>query len=465
MTTQKKKGRKPKKRRAVRPTLWGMELAPIPPHLRDKKESVLDKAESQAAERPRSRGIALLIVLTMLVLSTTITLEMQFDSRVQLQLAANSRNAIQAEYLARSSLQFVHLLLAFDKQFQRLKNNPQLKAATKMMPQVAMILNRLQLWKIAPVDSAMLKKIAGGAFGAAQKKQDDNKKGDQGKLYPFGEFQGRFGAKIEDESSKINLNRFENYGEGVALKQQLFALFAPEKYNPIFERTLKDGSNMTRMDMISVIADWVDRNRKVEHEPSNTEDSKYRYPEHGYTTKDYKMYSIEELRLLKGVDDIFFQTFGKLFTVFGRVLRTNIAEADKETLRALIVSYANIKPQDKQVLLAGRDPNFNRLMDQLMIYRSIMGFPTTSAFMDWMKAPRPIDPRIYAGSNTSASVQSLGELPKIPLKSNILQRISVNADTFKVECSGQVGNVVRRLTAVIYVHGSGKRDVQYWRLH
>ena len=105
MTTQKKKGRKPKKRRASRPTLWGMELAPTPPHLRDKKESVEDKAESQVSERPRSRGLALLIVLTMLVLSTTITLEMQFDSRVQLQLAANSRNAIQAEYLARSSLQ------------------------------------------------------------------------------------------------------------------------------------------------------------------------------------------------------------------------------------------------------------------------------------------------------------------------------------------------------------------------
>jgi len=56
----------------------------------------------------RKRGIALILVMILLVLATSLTVELQYDSRVQLQMAANSRDALQAEYLARSAIEFTH---------------------------------------------------------------------------------------------------------------------------------------------------------------------------------------------------------------------------------------------------------------------------------------------------------------------------------------------------------------------
>src|SRR4051794_24845374 len=57
------------------------------------------------------RGVALLVVLSTLALVTSVVADFQFNSRVDLQLAINARDEVQAEYNALSALRLRELLL------------------------------------------------------------------------------------------------------------------------------------------------------------------------------------------------------------------------------------------------------------------------------------------------------------------------------------------------------------------
>ena len=106
-------------------------------------------------------------------------------------------------------------------------------------------------------------------------------------MYPFGNFAGRFAANLTDESSKINLNRFRlGLQDAQKLRVQLLHLFAAKKYDLFFERPRSDGSRVTRSEQIAAFEDWVDRDSNVAGAGSTSEDSKYRYQEKGYFTKN-----------------------------------------------------------------------------------------------------------------------------------------------------------------------------------
>ena len=76
-------------------------------------------ATSPPRRAPRSeRGIALLVVLASLALVGTVVTEFQFNSRVDLQLALNARDDVQAEYNALSALKVRALLLRHSQQLQ-----------------------------------------------------------------------------------------------------------------------------------------------------------------------------------------------------------------------------------------------------------------------------------------------------------------------------------------------------------
>lgn len=478
---------KPKSRPHPSPTFLGLALAPYPParkrsvphhpHNITPRPSPHGGASSPSTTSPTphptssaSPGVALLMVLFMLVLGTSITLDLQFDARVQLQLAANSRNALQAEYLARSSLEFTHLLLAFNSQFQRMKT--QFQQYMKMAPpEVQMLMSRLQIWRIVPVDCDILKQLFGGAFGSAKKdKKDPKNNQDPGKMYNFGDFKGGCRASLEDESSKINLNRFANYQDAAMLRQQLANLFAPTKYDPLFERTHAHGEAVSRQTQIAALEDWVDSNDQVAGETGSSENSKYRYSEKGYITKNSYFDSVEEIRLVYGIDDLFFQTFGSFFTVYGPTLRININDAAPEVLSALIMTYAKLRPEQRVIFFS---PEYKQFIDALVSYRSYLGFNSREEFVNWVKKPVLLDPSQFPGAGgiggtagatgTSNNPTNLTgfELDTQRMGSLIL----TDADTFRIQATGQVGTTERRITAVIHVQPRGKRDVYYWRLH
>jgi general secretion pathway protein K len=494
---------RPLSQKAVMPRFWGMPLAPTPPSKRTtnraliprpaelskgehplqnvvKKTQVSSPAESNkqtedaarkaAKEEARSRGLALLMVLSLLVLATTLTLEMQFDARVQLQMAANSRDALRAEYLARSSLEFTHLLLSFENQFRRIKGQfkAMLKGMLAQQPQLQMMLNRFQLWRIVPVNSDLIKSVAGGGFGRAKRKkkdgEEDGRATDQGQLYPFGDFNGRFSAKLEDESAKINLNHFHNLNDAKILRRQLEAIFLPPRYNPLFENPRQDGTRITRLEQISALQDWIDPDNQVAGEGGTSEDGKYKYDERGYYTKNSYLDSVEELRMIYGVDDIFFQTFGHLFTVYGP-LRINIQEADINVLRGLVMSFGTPKPpMDASIFL---QPVFHQFMQAMETWRRYIGFESDQAFFNWCEQPNILPTQFTQGMNSTELQQQISpdQLPRFTMQRTTGITLTTDSDLFRVEAVGEVGRVQRRITAIIYMEPRGVRQTYYWRLN
>src|SRR6186713_1541770 len=62
------------------------------------------------------RGVALIIAVISITLLTVVATEFAYNTRVDLQLAANQRDEVRAYYMARSGLSLGRLLLRFQKQ-------------------------------------------------------------------------------------------------------------------------------------------------------------------------------------------------------------------------------------------------------------------------------------------------------------------------------------------------------------
>ena len=101
--------------------------------------------------RPRKleRGVTLLMVTVSIAILTAVAAEFAFQTRVDLELATKQRDALRAEYLAKSSIQLARLLLLFQKQLDR---------STASLPGGAQGIN-LQLWRMAKLDCHLLQAV------------------------------------------------------------------------------------------------------------------------------------------------------------------------------------------------------------------------------------------------------------------------------------------------------------------
>ena len=73
-------------------------------------------ARRDARGNRRQRGVALLIAVVAITILTVVATEFAYNTRVDLQLAANQRDEVQAMYMARSGVALSRLLLRFQKQ-------------------------------------------------------------------------------------------------------------------------------------------------------------------------------------------------------------------------------------------------------------------------------------------------------------------------------------------------------------
>src|SRR5688572_865028 len=70
-------------------------------------------------QRTQQRGVALLMVLILIAMLGAVVADFQFNSRVDLQLAINARDELQAEYNALTALRMRAMLLKHSRMLQR----------------------------------------------------------------------------------------------------------------------------------------------------------------------------------------------------------------------------------------------------------------------------------------------------------------------------------------------------------
>jgi general secretion pathway protein K len=203
------------------------------------------RARRQRARRAR-RGVALILVLSALTILTVMLSEIQDESAAELGSSLSARDAVVAEYAAKSAVNLSRLLIAAEPTIR--KTLAPLFMMMKSPPP------QIPVWEFS--DRVM------GAFndaaGAEQFKALGGFDLTQGKN--LGLTGAGFELRVIDEDSKINLNepaRGGAFGQS-RLAAQLIGLMGGPQNDPLFEGRDADGQFSDRQAICSAIVDWAD---------------------------------------------------------------------------------------------------------------------------------------------------------------------------------------------------------------
>jgi len=255
--------------------------------------------------RAKERGAALIMVLGSLTILAVMLAEYQDEMSTEFASALSDRDALKAEYAARSAINLSRLLIA---------SEPTVRAAAGLL--MSMMgggkAPQIPVWAFAPQMLGAFNDAEGaGAFKSLA-----------GLDIAQGEGLGFDGAgfevKIVDEDAKIGLNNAGRSTFGARdVGRQLLGLIGGPQYDPMFERRSDDGEYSNRQDVCSALIDWVDANQDLENCDPNAqggtssppEDSYYRNLPDPYSRKNAAFDSLEELHMVHGVGDDFWATF------------------------------------------------------------------------------------------------------------------------------------------------------------
>jgi general secretion pathway protein K len=235
-------------------------------------------------------GVVLVVVLIAIAILSTVVVDLVYFTHVDAQITANYKDDIQTSYIAKSGVNVV----------------------------VGTLKNR------SLEDMERVVSLYTG--------DDSNSKGRWSINVPnFPVGQGVVTIKVIDERSKINLNALVNQNSNrvdLQVKQELIELF---------EQLDIDNSKYDRF--IASLVNWLDREiegSQNNQEPTGADDSFYLSQENSYSIKDGPLDSIEEIRLLDGMDTEFFNEVRDFLTVFPADKKINFSTAPKVVLLAAL---------------------------------------------------------------------------------------------------------------------------------
>ena len=367
----------------------------------------------------RERGAALLLVVTSLAILTAVSAEFTYATRVNYAAAVNQRDALRAHYLARSGIALGRLLI---------------KVQQTVVDPNRRFVGDLQVADFAPYLMSAFAGTGAGELASLLGISDRPIKG-------LGIAHGSFDLAITTEDGKVNLNcAGGSLAQQQMLASQLAALFAPARYNRLFEQPDAEGQFTDRVEQTRAIIDYVDRDEALYEGGGAPEDYRYEAGPDPYKARQNYFDSVAELHLVKGVDDVFFSTFGNTFTVYGSC-KTNLSDIQPEgwPLLASILRFAAKNPNDP---LLQNEAQLAALAIHLASMRQFLGtgFADANQFIQAAKTPTPM---------------SLDEQPRQPLvgleldPQKLGQVIAFGPRRiYRLEASAEIGKVRRRISAV-----------------
>ena len=412
--------------------------------------------------RPQ-RGVALLMVVVSIAILAAVAAEFAYRSRVDLEMAVNQRDALRAEYLAKSSLGLARMLLMFQKQLDKTTASlPALGGGGGGGPAPI----NMQIWRLAKVDCLMLQALLPQAQGRNPKFSIDRTDlVDSTGRIQYGGFSGCFDARIEDEQEKLNVNALVGLQTGTAqgAVQGFYTLIADKRFDFVFDREDANKVKATPADTLLAIKDWADDDDTQSTLNVNTlgmvtlqngfsdESGLYTRYTPRYRSKNAWFDSLDELYLVYGVTDRFMAAFGDRLTVFPDPnAPLNVNSNDPVVLALILRLFADPARPDPRLA----DPVFvDALVQKILAAKAML--PTGMTVQDFMTivqtAGVQINPQIAQRTGTPGAANSfLGD----------------KSDTFRIVAVGQAGDVERRVTAVIRLHDpqqDGLGRVMYWR--
>jgi general secretion pathway protein K len=299
-------------------------------------------AARRMRRRSRERGVALIMVLGAIAILIVMLAEFQDDAGAEFAAATAARDSVQAEYFARSAINLSRLLIAAE---------PTMRAA--IAPLFAFMKQKppqLPVWEFA--DRVL------GAFNDKEAAKDFAALGglDVSVGKNLGLKGGRFEVVVVDEDSMINVNMgASNDIAHMRLATQLMSSMLPIQYNPLFEQRDSTGNYNDRLTTCSAIIDWADSDEQLyscdvtsARSSNAVEDAWYQLLPKQYRRKNAPYDSLEELHMVRGVNDDFWWAFvdpepnnpkKRLLTVWGQGI-INVNSANAVTLWRIVCSGA-----------------------------------------------------------------------------------------------------------------------------
>ncbi|HMY14760.1 MAG TPA: type II secretion system protein GspK [Polyangium sp.] len=254
-------------------------------------------AQKRRKRNANRRGVALLMVLGAITVLTVFLTELQQETSATFAAALADRDAMQAEYLAKSAINLSRLLIA---------SEPQIRTSIPL----PIPFKQLPVWEFSDVALGPFNDETGmSAFAGMLSVDSSTGKG-------LGLTNGRFEVKIVDEDSKININRASPITD-VDLDRQLISLMQSPQNAPLFEGRDLDDQFSDMNTICGAITDWADQDENLStcyvgsqaQGASGSEDNFYQTIGLDYRRKNAAYDSIEELRLVRGMGDDFWSTF------------------------------------------------------------------------------------------------------------------------------------------------------------
>ena len=430
----------------------------------------------------QNRGVALILVLVTIAILTSIGVDFSYSSRVSLKLAENLRDETRAEYLARSAVNLSRLLLHFQKQVDQLGGQigamlggaaggaparptapiPGGLAGQQGAPPASNNLG-IRLWQVLPIDSNAFGALLSGNIAGLEAAKADaaanappRTREPRPVTHAFGAFDGSFHARIADENSRINVQALDNVGNApLAVLTQLRAMTADPKYDFIFDEEDANRDRVRRDDVILAMKDWIDIDETATAlDPGNPqrpfvngfsdENAAYSRYDPRYQAKNGRFDSLEELFMVRGVNDRYMAAFGDRLTIWPDInSKLNINTDDPQQMLTNIL-IAAATPNDPAL----RDPRLLQTILQEIQLRKMFSFFGMSA-QDFVAILQANGIRLR---------------PEIDARQggNPTNLFGSTSDTFRITATGRVGRIEKQLTTVVrYDDALGK--MLYWK--
>ncbi|MFZ9886007.1 MAG: hypothetical protein ACO3JL_00790 [Myxococcota bacterium] len=420
-------------------------------------------------KRGAPHGIALFMVLIALALMSSVVTDFGYNELVRYRLATHERDGLRAQALSDSGVNLARLLLAVQAAVQPMLT--QLAAAGIPLPAHT-------VWNLIPLDSELLKSLTAGElqsmFGmdvsaavaerkeaADEKRQtllEDFEEGREGAgagpFVPpesgFGAFLGDFTVQIDDEEKKaVSLRGFTtqvNPQARWAYVTRLMALFAPERYDFLFEERDSRGNRVDRLELIANLHDYADGNEDATDPRATQADwgrqgggaedglySSYRgvEPKNGYFD------SHAELLRVHGFSDAHMKAFGEQISIYAES-KVNLLSAAPQAIEYL-------------VRICATDPYDYKLIDPLWMQETLQLW--NECKMLGILGGCQLSPQ---GFTTFLDGRGL-----LINAQQCQDNISLESKNFTVRVTANVNDVTRTTTLVARVHGAAEEFYYY----
>ena len=402
----------------------------------------------RAHARRRQSGVAILVVVTTLMFLTIVVTELAYGARVRYLVAMHQAERVQAQWLARTGLNFYRLVLVANHE---LENNPQIK---NMAENFGMPIENL--WQMVPqLNTGLLRMLMGNGGDASEvsdasleslrttgqlAEEDQAKVEEQQQTSRFADrdwlsFDGDFMAEVKDHESRINVNAFANEGAVTTIQEsatgQLLAAVMGGEENETWLRQ----RNLNKWELIGNLKDWVDQDSMRSGGMGGYEDALYNTLEPPYLTKNAPFDSVEEIRTVAGWEGAVYERFKQNLTVYGDPSgKVNIYTIEDGLMMGLIRACVVPMPVDTQIL------------------RTLEIMALNDPFMTYLQ-----DGKKLASALTAAGMPAD--------EACITNKVTKTSQTFTITSTGLVGESSATITAVLDFSGSSSEGrLVYWRM-